>query len=539
MNLKLMRLICLLFVVNLTAQNVSPCETPIIEPFWYFNEDDVPQPSRWMSSLPDYTLVSDLDIPGTHNSAALHEPLSNTAKNQDFTIVQQLNMGVRYLDIRCRMIDNKFTIHHGVAYQYMNYDDVLTKCLDFLRKNPKETILMHVKQEHSVENCSLSFEQIFADYVRRYPDLFYRDSKIPTLGEARGRIVLVRRFGWDNNKTSDVPCFGIWAQPWGDNTPYQTWNTGWGDDKVYLQDCYRHTNSACDKWGYVWDFHKKIINKQNFPRTLILNYLSGTLKHWTDLAGQAPRIKDMAYYTNGKMYNHLLHQMAKYHQNGVVICDYVDPNFARAVYKNNFWTNVDADFDKTAIIFRNNPTEHHDNAIRVYENPGMFDAYALSDLQWLGYENDTASGITVAANASEVRIFDHFNLSGDSQIILRGHTYLTNMNDRVSSLRFYKPLATNPFARTNGESENYADSKLPNLDFKVYPNPTNGIFNIEFTSKMDVSKIEVYDEKGSLILSKDKEELGNTIDITKQSKGMYIVKIYTKKDTIVKKIIRS
>lgn len=538
MNLKLMRLICLLFVVNLTAQ---------IQPSWYFNEADLPGPTRWMTNLPDGLLVTQLDIPGTHDSGALydHPLLEDTAKCQYYGIWDQLNMGVRYLDIRCRMINNFFTIHHGMVYQHLNYDDVLTDCRNFLQANPGETILMHVKPEHTVEGCTKTFEEIFADYVRRYPNLFYQpsDNRFPFLGQTRGKIVLVRRFGWDQNKTPDVPVFGIDVNAWGDNVPYQNIDTGvrsYGQvENVLIQDCYNHTNSKEDKWGYVWDFHKKIINKQNFPRTLILNYLSGTLKHWTDLAGQAPRIKEMAYYTNGKMYNHLLHQMAKYHQNGVVICDYVDPNFARAVYKNNFWTNVDADFDKTAIIFRNNPTEHHDNAIRVYENPGMFDAYALSDLQWLGYDNDTASGITVAGNAPQVQIFDHFNLSGDSQIIPRGHTYLTYMNDRVSSLKFYRPVATNPFARTNGESENYADSKLPNLDFKVYPNPTNGIFNIDFASKTDVSKIEVYDEKGSLVLSTDAAVLENTIDITKQPKGMYIVKIYTKHETIVKKIIRS
>ena len=36
-----------------------------------------------------------------------------------------------------------------------------------------------------------------------------------------------------------------------------------------------------------------------------------------------------------------------------------------------------------------------------------------------------------------------------------------------------------------------------------------------------------------------KDGVGNSIDITNQPKGMYLVKIHTKNETIVKKIVRS
>lgn len=544
-----MRLICLLFVVNLTAQNVSSCETPTIEPSWYFDDDEkVPIPTRWMSALPDNILVSDLDIPGTHNSAALYEPIPATAKNQDFTIVQQLNMGVRYLDIRCRMIDNKFTIHHGIVYQNMNYDDVLTKCLKFLRDNPKETILMHVKQDHDIQNCTLSFQQIFANYVRAYPDLFFRGNHIPDLGEARGRIVLVRRFGWDNNVTPDIPVFGINVLPWGDNIPYQIWNTGCGEDTVYLQDCYRHTNSTCDKWDYVLNFHKNIVNKTS-SRSLVLNYTSGTyvpLNFIPGIGGVISNPRGVAECVNPRVLEHVNNRMARFRKNGVLAMDFINHHIAWSIYKNNFWKNVEVNKDLGYLHIEKNcggvTANTMESVVRVFRCPGLGSRFTLKDLEWLGYDNDSMNSFSSVGDLT-YRFFEHDNFGGRffdvSGNPLRYCFANTGDFFGMSSMQIPSPLYNYGGGLLwKSSSESLNDKELANV-IKVYPNPSNGIFNIDFASKTDVSKIEVYDEKGSLILSKVDEAISNTIDIAKQPKGMYIVKIYTKNETIVKKIIRS
>lgn len=537
MNLKLMRLVCLLFVVNLTAQ---------IQPSWYFDEANLPGPTRWMTNLPDGTLVSGLDIPGTHDSGSLYESFPGTSITQDLNISQQLGVGVRYLDIRCRMIDNIFTIHHGSDYQHMNFDDVLTDCKNFLQVNPGETIVMQIKPEHTTENCSLNFQQIFANYVRKYADLFYRDLKIPTLGEARGRIVLVRRFGWDNNVTPDLPIFGINGEPWADNTMYQIWNTGWGDDKVYLQDCYKHS-LASHKFNAVWDFHKNVVNK-TAANALLINYTSGTIKNFIPL----PRT--VADETNPDVYNLVTHPMAKYHKMGCIIMDFINADLAKAIYKNNFYTNVATNLHEGFVqvqpsCFAEGNTM--ENVVRVFPCPGMGSRFALKDLEWLGYQNDSMNSFH-STGPLTYRFWEHADFTGGvidvggqmmPPFCLQSFGWLANM--RMSSMQMPSPLYNNGgglfWRSSEGAYEiSYNDKELTNDDdTKVYPNPSNGIFNIDFTSKMEVSKIEVYDEKGSLILSKAKEEVGNTIDLTKQPKGMYIVKIYTKNETIVKKIIRS
>src|SRR5688500_6812528 len=101
---------------------------------------------NWMGSLSGSSLLSQFSIPGTHNSAARFEPFAGTAKCQNLTNSEQLNIGIRFLDIRCRHLDNCFTIHHGSVYQNINFDHVLNSCIEFLNSNPAETIVMIVKE---------------------------------------------------------------------------------------------------------------------------------------------------------------------------------------------------------------------------------------------------------------------------------------------------------------------------------------------------------------------------------------------------------
>ncbi|MBB1262502.1 phosphatidylinositol-specific phospholipase C, partial [Streptomyces alkaliterrae] len=149
-----------------------------------------------MTALPSARTLDDLTMPGTHNTCALIGGPFDTAKCQSLTLPEQLARGVRYLDIRCRPFDGAFTIHHGAIYQRRNFHDVLTDCRAFLTANPGETILMSVQKEHS-DAPAAEFARIFHDvYLRdhEFERWFHRaPGRIPTLGEVRGRIVLVAK----------------------------------------------------------------------------------------------------------------------------------------------------------------------------------------------------------------------------------------------------------------------------------------------------------------------------------------------------------
>ncbi|MFI2777801.1 phosphatidylinositol-specific phospholipase C [Streptomyces sp. ALB3] len=144
----------------------------------------------WMGALADSTPLRRLTIPGTHNSGARHGGLWTACQNT--TVAEQLDSGIRFLDIRCRISGDAFAIHHGASYQRLNFDDVLTACRDFLAARPSETVLMRVKQEYS-EESDAAFRRIFDLYLdgKGWRSLLRLDPTLPDLGGARGKVVLL------------------------------------------------------------------------------------------------------------------------------------------------------------------------------------------------------------------------------------------------------------------------------------------------------------------------------------------------------------
>ncbi|MGN5637637.1 phosphatidylinositol-specific phospholipase C [Streptomyces sp. AC154] len=144
----------------------------------------------WMSGIADATELRRLTIPGSHDSGARYG--GPWTECQNTTIAEQLNSGLRFLDVRCRITDGSFAIHHGASYQNLMFGDVLGACWDFLAARPTETVLMRVKQEYS-EESDAAFRVVFDDYldVRGWRPLFRIDSALPALGEARGKVVLL------------------------------------------------------------------------------------------------------------------------------------------------------------------------------------------------------------------------------------------------------------------------------------------------------------------------------------------------------------
>lgn len=144
----------------------------------------------WMAAHGDPTPLQRLTIPGTHDSGARYG--GPWTECQNTTIAQQLDSGIRFLDVRCRVTGGSFAIHHGASYQNLMFGDVLGACWDFLAAHPSETVLMRVKQEYSSESDA-TFRAVFDDYLdqRGWRPLFRIGAGVPTLGEARGRVVLL------------------------------------------------------------------------------------------------------------------------------------------------------------------------------------------------------------------------------------------------------------------------------------------------------------------------------------------------------------
>jgi len=71
----------------------------------------------------------------------------------------------------------------------------------------------------------------------------------------------------------------------------------------------------------------------------------------------------------------------------------------------------------------------------------------------------------------------------------------------------------------------------------IYPNPNNGIFTIKSPSK--ISTVEITNTLGTIVLSQTVNADAVTFDLTKETGGIYIVKVISEQGIINKKIILS
>ena len=66
----------------------------------------------WMSKVNDSKLITEMSIPGTHDSGATHSFFDVAGKCQDLSIKSQLKIGVRFFDIRLQQVNNKLNVVH-------------------------------------------------------------------------------------------------------------------------------------------------------------------------------------------------------------------------------------------------------------------------------------------------------------------------------------------------------------------------------------------------------------------------------------------
>jgi len=201
---------------------------------------------HWMRDLPNLK-VSHLSIPGTHDSGCNID--CGILQTQTWSIEKQLNHGVRFFDIRCRHVENKFQIYHDVVDCELSFDDLIEIYRIFLSQYPSECLIMRVKEENTSENCSRFFHETFEEYLNKNLDLFYMSNTIPYLNQIRGRIWVLCHF-----ECSHLDAFG--------------WFT------ANIQDCWdMNNNKISDKVSLIQN-HLNAASEEKKDE-LYINFLSG------------------------------------------------------------------------------------------------------------------------------------------------------------------------------------------------------------------------------------------------------------------------
>ena len=334
-----------------------------------------------MSHVDDDKYLDELSIPGTHDSGTCSvdndtEPQSSQVKCQQDYIPTQLLEGIRYFDIRLGK-GNDPGICHGDFYlfkkdgYYLHLSDVIGYFKTFLSENPREALIMLASRgndEATDDSVTTAFAEVMADN----PDLFYTSSRVPTLGEVRGKIVLLRRFRLDGDSVSGH-TWGLDLTEWddkikahsdsatmclvqdargfeaagetGDKEPYCT--------KVYAQDKYKLTGT--DKLSWVDNALKETTGRTrnkvdvvdddgaNVPvqeRCWSINYTSCTgLSHGGNPFTSARVVNEHLYkspYINPSDNKDTKSDYLKHI--GIIASDFVDAALARSIYQRNYDT---------------------------------------------------------------------------------------------------------------------------------------------------------------------------------------------------------
>lgn len=295
--------------------------------------------------------------------------------------------GIRYFDIRLGKGDDP-GIDHGDYYllkkdaYFMHLSDVIGYFKTFLNENPTEALIMLVSRGND-EATDESVTTAFAKVLDDNPKLFYTSSRIPTLHEVRGKIVLLRRFRLAGNSVSGH-TWGLDLTEWddkikahsdsatmclvqdargfeaagetGDKEPYCT--------KVYAQDKYKLTGT--DKLSWVDNALKETTGRtrnkvdvadddgakvQVQERCWSINYTSCTgLSHGGNPFTSARVVNEHLYKSPYINPSGIEDTKSDYLEHiGIIASDFVDAALARSIYQRNY--DYDTQHKQTASYY--------------------------------------------------------------------------------------------------------------------------------------------------------------------------------------------
>lgn len=185
--------------------------------------------ANWMSQLDDNVSIRNINMPGSHDTMALYSIADLAGQCQSLSLHDQLNLGVRFLDIRLKEDHDKLKAVHGFINQKVSFETITKTIEEFIEKNPSEFIIMSVKEEADPSNSEISFENSLKSYLNK--DIYLKDTELPNkLGDVRGKVMLLSRY---EGSTIGVPAYDGWKDSVSFTLP----------NDIYVQDTYQITSA--------------------------------------------------------------------------------------------------------------------------------------------------------------------------------------------------------------------------------------------------------------------------------------------------------
>jgi len=140
----------------------------------------------WMSTLPDDCNVTQLFLPGTHDTCSTQG--GALGQCQSWSLEQQLHAGIRVFDIRAKHVSDSLPIYHGIVNLQCDFNEVVEVLEKFVMQHPSEALFVRVRREGESGEHARTFDEEVASRLRQ-PTLWDRNCRGWTsLGTMRGHI---------------------------------------------------------------------------------------------------------------------------------------------------------------------------------------------------------------------------------------------------------------------------------------------------------------------------------------------------------------
>lgn len=292
--------------------------------------------SDWMSGIDGDTKLSSVTIPGTHDSATKNIGFSYVFKCQDTSIAKQLENGYRYLDIRLALdgdgASKKLILKHSFAKcrktdsmfsDALTLNDVLNDVYSFLDRHPSETVIMCMKAENGKDDTA-EINRLLHEAIEERKSAWYLGSRIPTLDEARGKIVLATRVVDKTNIRNGEGGLKMFWEDQGESEIYEKPYVETainGNESHFVQDRYNYAvTDKIDALGY------SLANCMASEQSFFLNFAS------TSGSGIIGHPKKYADEINDYLHKYEWKNKENY---GIVIVDFGTKELAEKIYKTN------------------------------------------------------------------------------------------------------------------------------------------------------------------------------------------------------------
>lgn len=221
---------------NLPTLQTDDIERRILDaaPILGFYEQSDGRLSNWMSGIPDDVPITSMSIPGAHDAATwnytqatqdLLEPVTGKIppaiayQCHDRSLFQMLGDGIRFFDFRVGFLPGhkQLGFFHSAALlsTTATLPDVLLGFYKWLDDHPSETILISIKVDNatfgsppsngqpSSRRLQLMIYELLTQSELARNHWLQEDSKLGTLGQARGKMIFVQRIDWNEVRGAD------------------------------------------------------------------------------------------------------------------------------------------------------------------------------------------------------------------------------------------------------------------------------------------------------------------------------------------------